>query len=66
VDEATLSIAVTQDGGLLQVRNLPLFARDAQDGESLARQTVEIVAPEIEITWNRLFGKDPEAACASS
>lgn len=61
VDEATLSIAVTQDGGLLQVRNLPLFGGDAQDGESLARQTVEIVAQEIEITWNRLFGKDPEA-----
>ncbi len=61
VDEATLSIAVTQDGNLLLVRNLPMFAGDTQNIESLAQQTAEIVAQEIEITWKRLFAKDPEA-----
>lgn len=60
VDESTLSIAVTQDGGLLLVRNLPMFAGDAQNTESLAQQTAEIVTQEIEITWKRLFAKDPE------
>jgi len=65
VDESTLSIAVTQDGGLLQVRTLPLFGADTQDVESLARQTVEIVAQEIEITWNRLFGRNPDAGLST-
>jgi Tfp pilus assembly protein PilN len=60
VDESTLSIAVTQNAGILLVRNLPMFSSDAQDAESLARQTAEIVAQEIEITWKRLFGKGPE------
>ncbi len=60
VDESTLSIAVTEDGGLLLVRNLPMFAGDSQNIESLAQQTAEIVAQEIEITWKRLFAKDPE------
>jgi Tfp pilus assembly PilM family ATPase/Tfp pilus assembly protein PilN len=60
VDESTLSIAVTQDANLLQVRNLPMFSGEAQEAESLAQQTAEVVAQEIEITWKRLFGKDPE------
>lgn len=60
VDESTLSIAVTQDGSILLVRNLPMFSSDTQDTESLARQTAEVVAQEIEITWKRLFGKKPE------
>jgi Tfp pilus assembly PilM family ATPase/Tfp pilus assembly protein PilN len=61
VDESTLSIAVTGDGSLLLVRNLPMFSSDAQDVEPLARQTAEVVAQEIEITWKRLFGEAPEA-----
>ncbi|MGE5294577.1 MAG: PilN domain-containing protein [Solirubrobacterales bacterium] len=61
VDESTLSIGVMQDGSLLLVRNLPMFSDDKQNAESLAQQTAEIVAQEIEITWKRLFGKDPDA-----
>lgn len=60
VDDATLSIAVTGDGKILLVRSLPMLSDETQGTESLARQTAEIVAQEGRITWNRLFGKDPE------
>ena len=60
VDESTLSLAVTQEGGILLVRNIPMFSSDDQEDEAFARQTAEIVAQEIEITWQRLFGNDPD------
>ncbi|MCU0913391.1 MAG: hypothetical protein MUC88_02375 [Planctomycetes bacterium] len=61
VDEATLSLAVLHEGTLLQVRNIPIFSADRQDVHTFARQTADIVAQEIEITWKRLFGNDPDA-----
>jgi len=61
VDESTLSIAVTRDGSILLVRNLPMFSDESQDTRSLARQTADVVAEEIEITWRRLSGKTPGA-----
>ncbi len=61
VDASTLSIAVTQDGCILLVRNLPMISVENQNAESLARLTAEVVAQEIEITWRRLFGRDPDA-----
>lgn len=61
VDESTLSIAATQDGYLLLVRNLPMLSSETQDLETVVQQTAEILAQEIEITWKRLFHSDPEA-----
>jgi len=61
VDESTLSITVTQDSGILLARSMPMFSADGQETDSLARQTAEVVAQEIEITWNHLFGTDPDA-----
>lgn len=59
-DPSTLSLAVTQDGNILLVRNIPTFSSGAADTESLAQQTADIVAEEIEITWRRLFDGDPD------
>lgn len=61
VDASTLSIAVTHHGCILLVRNLPMLSAENQNAGSLARQTAEVVAQEIEITWRRLFGRDPDA-----
>jgi len=60
VDESTLCLAVTHDGSILLARNLPMLSSGDQDAEALAQQTAEIIAQEIEITWRRLFGNDPD------
>ncbi|OHB65043.1 MAG: hypothetical protein A2Y76_09365 [Planctomycetes bacterium RBG_13_60_9] len=60
VDEATLGLAVTHDGRLLLVRNIPMFSSGSVETDTVAQQTAEIVAQEIEITWQRLFGSDPD------
>ena len=60
VDPATLSLAVTHDGSLLLVRNIPMFSAGDQEAEAFVQQTADIVAQEIEITWRRLFGNDPD------
>ena len=60
VDPSTLSLAVTHDGSILLVRNIPMFSSDDRDAEAIAQQIAEIVAQEIEITWRRLFGNDPD------
>ncbi len=60
VDSATLSLAVTHDGNILLVRNIPMFSSGEQDAETFAQQTADIVAQEIEITWRRLFGSSPD------
>jgi len=60
VDSATLSLAVTHDGNILLVRNIPMSSSGEQDTETFAQQTADIVAQEIEITWRRLFGSSPD------
>jgi Tfp pilus assembly PilM family ATPase len=60
VDSATLSLAVTREGSILLVRNIPMFSSDEQDAETFAQQTADIVAQEIEITWRRLFDGSPD------
>ncbi len=61
VDEGMLSLAVTHDGNLLLVRNIPVFSAGGQEVESLAQETAEVIAQEIEITWRRLFDNAPDA-----
>ena len=61
VDESTLSLAVTHDASILLVRNIPMVTPGDQDFPSFVRETAEIVAQEIEITWRRLFGNAPDA-----
>jgi len=60
VDPSTLSLAVTHDGSILLIRNIPLSSPGEQNTETFALQMAEIVAQEIEITWKRLFGNGPD------
>ena len=60
VDDAALTLAVTQDGKILMVRNIPIFC---DQGTPLsADQTAEIIEREVEITWRRLFGASPDGS----
>jgi Tfp pilus assembly PilM family ATPase/Tfp pilus assembly protein PilN len=60
VDFATLSLAVTQEGRLLLVRNIPTFSSGDQDAKTVAQETADLVAREIEMTWKRLFDNAPD------
>jgi len=60
VEESILTLAVTQDGNMLIVRNIPVFCD--QGVQPSAEQTAEIVEREVEITWRRLFGANPEGS----
>jgi len=60
VDPSTLSLAVTHDGSILLVRNIPMLSSDEENEEAFARQTADIVSQEIEITWKRLFDGVPD------
>jgi hypothetical protein len=60
VDPSTLSLAVMYDGNIRLVRNIPISSSADADAETFAQQTTDIVAQEIEITWRRLFGSDPD------
>jgi Tfp pilus assembly protein PilN len=61
VDESALNLMVVQDGGILMVRNIPLFMRLDSDADSLTEQIATAVESEVEITWRKLFGSDPDA-----
>ena len=60
VDPSTLSLAVTHDGNMLLVRNIPVSSSGDQDTETFAQQTADIIAQEIEVSWRRLFGSSPD------
>ncbi len=60
LDPSTLSLAVTHDGNILLVRNIPRCCSGEEDAETFAQQTADTVAQEIEITWKRLFGSGPD------
>jgi Tfp pilus assembly PilM family ATPase len=60
VDESVLTLAVTQDAGILMVRNIPLFCD--QGVQPSAEQIAEIIEREVEITWRKLFDADPDGS----
>jgi Tfp pilus assembly protein PilN len=60
VDPSALALAVMHDGRLLLVRNIPLASAGEPEVEAFVPPMAEVIAQEIEITWRRLFGNDPE------
>lgn len=60
VDESLLTLAVTQDGEILMVRNIPLVLPQGHEPDALARQVTDVLGREIDITWQKLFGADPD------
>jgi len=61
VEDATLNLAVVDDGNLLMVRNIPMLVPRDSDLESMARQVTDVLNREIEITWRKLFETEPDA-----
>ena len=61
VEEAALNLAVTYNGHLLMVRNIPMQAPPDNDMEAVARQVTDVLSREIEITWRKLFDTEPDA-----
>ena len=60
VDESILTLAVTQEGNILIIRNIPIYC---EEGTQLsAEQTAEIIEREAEITWQKLFGASPDSS----
>lgn len=59
-DESLLTLAVTQDGNLLMVRNIPIFCD--QGAQLSLEQTAEIIEREVEITWQKLFDAGPDGS----
>ena len=60
VDESILTLAVIQEANLLIVRNIPIYCEE--DAQLSAEQTAEIVEREVGITWQKLFGADPDGS----
>jgi len=58
VDVAALSLTVTENGKVLICRNIPVPCD--QDAECPVEQIAAIAESELEITWRRLFGGDPD------
>lgn len=59
-DESILTLAVTQEGNILIIRNIPIYC---EEGAQLsAEQTAEILEREVEITWRKLFGASPDGS----
>lgn len=58
VDAGTLCLVVAENGRVLTVRNIPV--RDSDDLAIMARAVADVVAQEIEITWRKVFGTNPD------
>jgi Tfp pilus assembly PilM family ATPase len=58
VDESILTLAVIRGANILIVRNIPLPSDT--DAPPPVEQIADIVEPEVEITWKKLFSVDPD------
>ena len=56
-----MNLAVTHDGDLLLVRNIPMLVPRDSDLETLVSQVTDTLNREIEITWRKLFDAEPDA-----
>lgn len=60
VDESGLCLVVTQDADILAVRSIPVVVPHDHSVELLAKQVTEVIDREVEITWRKLFGTEPD------
>ena len=63
VDECWLALAVTQDGNILAVRNIPLVSGSDNDSDVIQQQIAGLLSREAEITWRKVFGSGIEPDC---
>jgi hypothetical protein len=60
-EESTLNLVVTEDDQLLLVRNILIGVRGGPGGEPSTQELAGLLRSEIQITWRKLFGIDPDA-----
>lgn len=58
IDESHLVLAVTGDGDILLVRNIPIVAASDNGSSSPEGRIAAILAREAHISWQRIFGTD--------
>jgi Tfp pilus assembly protein PilN len=58
IDECHLILAVTHDGNILIVRNVPIVANADSSSGSLQERTAGILSREAQVSWQRVFGTD--------
>ncbi|MBN2133403.1 MAG: hypothetical protein JW741_28145 [Sedimentisphaerales bacterium] len=61
VDESALNLTVLENLDILMVRNIPVHTRGISNDESLAEQVAATIESEVEITWRKAFGANPDA-----
>lgn len=57
IDESYLTLAVTENNSILIVRNIPIVSRSDKNIDSAQEQIAEVLSREVEITWQRVFGR---------
>ncbi len=60
VEESTLSLAVTENDQLLLVRNILVAPHREPGAQPSAQELAGLLRPEIQITWRKLFGIEPD------
>jgi len=58
IDDEHLTVAVTQDNGILIVRNIPFAIRPDSDSGSQEEQIALVLSREAQVTWRRVFGAE--------
>ncbi len=57
IDESYLTLAVTENNSILIVRNIPIVSRSDNNIDSAQEQIAEVLSREVEITWQKVFGR---------
>jgi Tfp pilus assembly PilM family ATPase/Tfp pilus assembly protein PilN len=58
IDECHLVLAVTADGNILIVRNIPIVAGADSGNSSLQERLAALLSREVQVSWQRVFGTD--------
>jgi len=57
IDESYLTLAVIENNSILIVRNIPIVSRSDNNIDSAQEQIAEVLSREVEITWQKVFGR---------
>lgn len=60
VDESYLTLAVTEDNGILIIRNISVVVSSDDTVDAVQEQIADVLRREAQITWKKAFGADIE------
>jgi len=63
INERYLALAVTQEGNILAVRNIPIIFRFDDNTDINQQQLAQLLSREAEITWQKVFGTEIVPDC---